>query len=215
MSARRTEVAVVATLLAAGCGGPTVPQRAETYAFDEQATGTVFWWPPERLPVRYWVDPDAGVVAEYVARGLELWRDQFLYGEFSGTLVTDSSRADVLVVVDGPTPPDVPLTDDPPVIACSGFTFFDALGADDRFPFPPEVHLQWDQGPDPVDIANCLARVAAHEVGHSLGILAESPNQFDLMNTNVRVTAPSEQDRATVQQLYHTAPNALPPERAR
>lgn len=215
MSGRADLAGLVAAALAAGCGTPTVPDRPEPYAFDEQASGVIFWWPADRLPVRYWVDPGAGVVSQYVERALQTWQDQFLYAEFRGVLVTDSSRADVIVQVDGPTPPDVPLTNDPPIAACGGFTRFEPPGDDNRFPVPPRVRLRWDQGPDAVDVANCLSRVVAHELGHSLGILAESPNEFDLMNTNVRVTAPSARDRATVERLYHTEPNVLPPERPR
>jgi hypothetical protein len=216
MNARRADAArALAALVAAACGPATAPDRPAPYDFEERGSGAIFWWPADRLPVRYWVDPAAGVVADYVARALQTWQDQFLYAEFRGVLVTDSSRADVLVRVEGPTPPDVPLTNDPPVPVCGGSTGFDPPDAADRFPTPPRIRLQWAEGADDVDVANCLSRVVAHEVGHSLGILAESPNDLDLMNTNVRVSAPSAQDRATAEVLYHTPPNVLPPERPR
>jgi predicted Zn-dependent protease len=216
MSARRADLGLaLATLLAAACGTVTIPDRPDPYDFEEQQTGVVFRWPAERLPVRYWVDPEAGVVAEYVARGLEAWQEQFLYGEFRAVTVADSSRADVVVRVLGNPPPDVPLTDDPPVFACGGVTRYEAPDAANRFPAPPVVELTWDAGYGDADVANCLFRVAVHEVGHTLGILAHSPDEFDLMNANPRVAAPSVRDRATVQTLYHTAPTALPPERPR
>jgi hypothetical protein len=216
MNARHASSAgLVAAWLAAACGPATAPERPEAYAFEEQGNGFIFWWPADRLPVRYWVDPAAGAVVDYVEQGLRTWESQFLYAEFRGVLVVDSSRADVLIRVAGPTPPDVPLTNDPPVAVCGGFTYFDVPDASNRFPAAPRVELDWDEGSNAADVANCLFRVAVHEVGHSLGILAESPNDFDLMNTNPRVSAPSPQDRATVELLYHTSPNVLPPERPR
>jgi hypothetical protein len=205
----------LAALLAAGCGAVTVPDRPDPYAFEEQQTGIVFHWPADRLPVRYWVDPAAGPVAGYIARGLEAWEEQFLYGEFRAVPVTDSSEADVVVRVVGATPADVPLTNDPPIFACGGVTRYDAPDAANRFPRPPVVELSWDSGYSEVDVANCLFRVAVHEVGHSLGILAHSPDEFDLMNANPRVAAPSVRDRATAEALYHTVPTVLPPERPR
>jgi hypothetical protein len=216
MNVRRADLRLVATtLLVVGCGAVTVPDRPDPYPFEEQQTGTIFRWPADRLPVRYWVDPAAGVVADYIARGLEAWEAQFLYGEFRAVAVTDSSRADVVVRVLGSTPPDVPLTNDPPVFACGGVTRYDAPDAANRFPGPPVVELAWDVGYSEVDVANCLFRVAVHEVGHTLGILAHSPDEFDLMNANPRVAAPSVRDRATAETLYHTPPTVLPPERPR
>jgi predicted Zn-dependent protease len=202
-------------MLVAACGTVTLPDRPDPYAFEEQQTGVVFRWPADRLPIRYWVDPAAGVVAEYVATALAAWEEQFLYGEFRAIVVVDSSRADVVVRVVGDTPPDVPLTNDPPVFACGGVTRYQAPDVANRFPAPPVVELSWDAGYTEVDVVNCLFRVAVHEVGHTLGILAHSPDEFDLMHANPRVAAPSVRDRVTVETLYHTAPTVLPPERPR
>jgi hypothetical protein len=200
-------------VLVTACDVATAPSRAGAYAFDLEASGLVFHWPANRLPVRYWVDPAAGPVARYAETGIRLWEAQFLYGEFAGVLVTDSSRADVLIRIAGPTPPDVPLTDDPPVAACGGETQNAYNTEDFSLVGAFQVSIHWDQNRSDTDVANCLGRVTAHEIGHTMGLLAESPGTLDLMNTQPRVTAPSADDRATVNTLYHTAPSIFPPVR--
>lgn len=207
---RPASAAMLLALAVAGCETVTAPPRDGAYAFDLPQTGLVFHWPLDRLPVRYWVDPAAGPVVRYVDASLRDWEEQFLYGEFTGILVTDSAVADVLVRVDGPTPPDVRLTDDPPVSACQGATHNDTLPGATQLAGPFEVTLQWGPQFTDTDIANCLRRVALHEIGHTLGLFAHSPNAADLMYTDPKVALPSAGDRATLQLLYHTTSSIAP-----
>jgi predicted Zn-dependent protease len=205
---RRAAVALL--LLATACVDASAPLREDTYAFALPLNGLVFRWTAERLPVRYWVASNAGVVREFAGQALDTWGRQFLYGEFRGVLVTDSATADVLIAVAPQTPPDVPATDDPPVAACSGVTSFD-LTDDDRLVGPFQVRITWDLRYDDADVVNCLQRVTTHEIGHTLGIFGHSPAALDLMNAYPAVAAPSTADRATAEVLYHTTPTIRPP----
>lgn len=208
---------VLLTLLAAalaGCETAAAPAREPAYDFDLYGSGLVFHWTPDRLPVRYWVAPDAGVVRGFVATGIARWTDQFLWGEYRGVLVDDSTAADVLVWATPPNPPSGEPTDDPPLLtACGGVTWNDTTAAAGPRALigPFRVVVQWDAGYADGDVVNCLERVTVHEIGHTIGLFGHSPNDLDLMNGTPRVAAPSAGDRVTAEILYATPASILPP----
>lgn len=202
--------ALVLAALAAACE-LTPPIRPNGYDFRSQPDNLVFHWPAERMPIRYWVE-GKGALPDYVDEGIRQWEAQFLYGEFDGARTADSAAADVRVFLPGNAPPSAPLTGAPPADACSGQTTI--LVGDNRVTLPISVTLQWFAGFAAEHVANCLARVTTHEVGHSLGLLQHSDQATDLMFGapfgNVQVSAPSQRDRASIQRLYHTAPTVKP-----
>lgn len=212
MRPHRSSVILAGVLVCtAACDEAAAPGRQAGYDFDLLGTGLVFHWSSDRLPVRYWVAGDAGVVADFVQAGLQLWERQFLYGEFRGVVVADSALADVRVRVTPGTPPAGTSSADAPVIgACDGVTSFDLDDAD-ALQGPFEVRVGWDARYSDGDIVNCLERVTIHEVGHTLGLFAHSSSEMDLMNPTPRVRAPSPDDRATAEILYHTAPTIIAP----
>jgi predicted Zn-dependent protease len=213
MRSRSAVVPLLAALSLPGCEGAVAPERRAAYEFDLYGTGLVFHWTPDRLPVRYWVAPDAGVVREFVTTGIARWTDQFLWGEFRGILVEDSAAADVLVRVSPPDPPAGNPTDDPPVVgACAGVTSNDVtLESPRTLTGSFRLTVSWSGGYPDADIVNCLERVTIHEIGHTIGLFGHSPNDFDLMNPTPRVASPSLGDRVTAEVLYRTPASILPP----
>jgi hypothetical protein len=206
---RRIVLALVVLMLAA-CDEAAAPARQAAYAFDLYETGLVFRWEHDRLPVRYWVAPDAGLVADFAEEGLGVWGRQFLYGEYRGTIVSDPADADVLVYVMPATPPSGTPNNAPPAIgACDGVTSFDLT--DDAVSGPFEITVGWDVRYSDQDVVNCLERVTVHEIGHTIGLFGHSGNELDLMHPNPRVRTPSPEDRVTAEVLYHTAPTVRPP----
>jgi Matrixin len=208
-------LAVAAAVLA--CETATAPSRTLAFGFrllnPDSTPGPAFHWPRNRLPVRYWVDPAAGdSLRAYVVDGLSAWERQFLYGDFRAVLVADSAGADVRVTIVNGVPPVAPRTDDPPLQnACAGTTSFDTAGAAIATPFT--IALIWNTSYPPSDVANCLARVVTHEIGHSLGIFQHSPSSADLMYAHPAVTSPMSGDQQTVQLLYGTPSDLAPPPR--
>lgn len=207
---------IPALLLLAACDALTPPVRDAGYGFALAETGEVFRWPATRLPVRYWVAPGAGAVADHVAEGIAAWRDQLLYREFDGVLVTDSAMADVVVQVVPADPPAAPLTpDDPEPSACSGVTSFVRVEPDTGLPFLDgqfRVTVTWRAGFADAAIANCLHRVVKHEVGHTVGLFQHSDAPGDLMWGTPTVADPTTRDRRTVERLYHTPASLAPPQ---
>ena len=217
--------ALVLALLLIGCSDILTPSRTPRYLSD--LAGEVFRWPSDRLPVRYFADT-RGTMPELVSAGLQAWEQQFLYGEFKATLVTDSSQADVIVVWEDSVPPDVPPDTVGAAGACDGFTRYiidtttTASGTNSptagvepplTMTEPFHVYLRVRPGFTEAQVAACMPRVTAHELGHTIGILTHSPANTDLMWGTPTTQTPTNRDRNTAQVLYHTAPTIAPPPR--
>ena len=205
-----------AAILIAGCE-PAAPVRdcaGCLYDFADTIppnTVLVFHWPATRLPVRFYADP-RGAMPALVSLGIAAWEGQFLYGEFAGVQVADSSHADVIVQWGSGVPPDVAPDPGPPVQACDGSTTNPA----NAFPLGENVlHVEIvvRAGFPDGQVAACARRVAVHELGHALGLLKHSPYADDIMYAVPTVTMPSPEDRRTIEVLYHTSPTVTPPPR--
>jgi predicted Zn-dependent protease len=211
--------ALLGTALGATRCEPTAPVRdctGCTYDFADTIppdTILVFHWPAARLPVRFYAAPQ-GAMPVLVSLGIAAWQAQFLYGEFRGVQVTDSSRADVIVQWESGVPADVAPDPGPPVPACGGATTNPAAVFADSSANVLHVMLSPRGGAfTDAQVAACLRRVVIHELGHALGLLNESPFPFDIMNETPTVLLPTSRDRSTVEVLYHTTPTVVPPPR--
>jgi len=212
-----------ATVLAGGlalaaCTDPAVPDRAGTYAFADTAiigvdtTVTLFRWPENRLPVRFWADPRSNM-RFLVERAVGVWQDQFLYGELRGVVVSDSTAADVLVSWADSVPPDVPPDTATAPNSCAGVTTFDYDSTGFALAGPVHVSLSVLGGSpaSPGQVQACMRRVSIHELGHSLGLLRHSLFDEDIMYGSPIVDYPSRFDRRSVELLYHSTPTVQPP----
>lgn len=203
-------------LVVVACNLPDDPTHLGAYPFDSNGDGTgdIFHWPGGRLPVRFWVDP-RGNMGALVQNAIDVWQDQFMYGEFTGVLVSDSAHADVQFIWSGSVPPTVSPDPGPPVKACGGLTQNDSIGQVDhriKGALHSSIDVLTGVSATPGQVEACVRRTVIHEMGHDLGILNDdAPDSSDIMYFTPLVPMPSPADRATMQLLYHTLPTLLPP----
>jgi hypothetical protein len=206
----RRLVAFALLAFVAACTDPFVPRRLPIYGFAD-AFGDVFHWQPDRLPVRYFADPRGNLTA-LVTDAVRAWERQFLYNEFRGVLVEDSTAADVIVVWADSVPPAVDPDPGPPVVACGGVTqgILDSTGHAFAEPFRIEISILTGTMFSAAQVQACVSRVVIHELGHSLGVLQEANDTLAIMFATPRVRQPAPIDRRTVQVLYHTPATLAP-----
>jgi hypothetical protein len=166
-----------------------------------------FHWPRSRLPVRFWAEDTLNLPA-HVEHGIDQWEAAFLYGEFRGVVVADSSVADVIVTSGLSPKGGFSVTRLESVMApeCQGATDVElaAIGQEIVPPIRVYVDLRFDPSSPGVD--TCMALTTTHELGHALGIFAHSPNADDIMFEDPVVTTLSSRDRSTAELAYHLEP---------
>jgi predicted Zn-dependent protease len=209
---RRGILAALAGAAVLGCGEINAPVRPSGYEyrfFVADGAGGVdtlaFAWPSARLPMKIYVADELDYPAR-MQRAIDLWKAQFLYGEFDAELVGDSTAADVIVRAEAPpaSGPIVPLRLLRRARECEGATDL-ALDVDLRLiQLPMRIYVR-PIGDAGAALESCLDPTLAHELGHTLGIFEHSPDPADLMAPDPVATAPTAADRATAERMFHGA----------
>jgi predicted Zn-dependent protease len=205
----------LAALAALACGDIAAPVRGDLYEWRLEAPSIPgpgldtlsFHWDRSFFPVRVWVQDTEGL-PEHVARAIDVWESAFLYREFAGTLVSDSTTADV-IVMGGPPGPKLSSQRLHSALApeCAGATDLDIDVASSELRLPIRVFVDPRSLPDDPGIPRCLALTSIHEMGHAIGIFTHSPDPEDIMFADPEVELPSARDRRTAEAAYHTPAN--------
>ncbi len=222
---RTTIVAGIGALVAAtgiACTDIVAPTRSERYdwrllvPYDSagpRIDTLTFHWPRSALPVKIWVE-DQYQLPQRVREGITLWKGAFIYGEWDAKLVSDSTTADVIVSSISPPPP-APLREASTganalfVPSCLGATDVDT-GAT-RFQLKLPIHTYVHPSlPGAADINSCLRTVAAHEIGHTMGLFQHSTDSLDLMFSTPTSTFLTIRDVGTVINAYHFTSDMVP-----
>jgi hypothetical protein len=199
-------------------GGPAAcfEPNATAYSFYLNGdTNLVFHWPTSYMPVRVYAEPTGSLPAN-VQTAMTVWTNAFRCHELSLTATADSTHADIIFrnPLSLPAAPRAAhLLRADSVGACQGVTQFVLDSAGTAFTGPMRSYVAPFPGADTTAVASCYHFVTAHELGHALGILAHSPDPNDLMYMTPHRLALSEDDRFTIQLLYHTTSKLAPPPR--
>ncbi len=193
-----------------GCSDIAAPRRNDLYEwriFTPGATGTdtlSFHWDPALLPVRVWVENTADL-PQHMSRAIDIWESAFLYGEYRAEIVSDSNTADVIVLGSQAPALRAPQTRLHSMLApeCSGATDLDVPPDHRQLVLPVRIFITPGANPAAPGLVDCLALTSIHELGHSLGIFAHSPNSTDIMFADPAVDLPSPLDRGTAEIIYH------------
>jgi hypothetical protein len=206
---------LLAAAAAVACSDIASPLRSDFYEWriiapSPSGTGedTIsFHWQQSDLPVRVWVEDGAGL-PDHMRRAIDVWKSEFLYHEFDGTEVSDSSTADIIVLASSaPSVKDVSpaVTRLHSALApeCSGETRLQISDDHTQLLLPFRVYINPLGDPTAPAVADCLALTSIHELGHTLGIFQHSPDSTDIMFELPVVPLPSERDRNTAEVIYH------------
>ncbi|HEV8177247.1 MAG TPA: hypothetical protein VGP44_06115 [Gemmatimonadales bacterium] len=194
------------------CADIAAPSRTSAYEWRRvvaTASGPdtlSFHWPQPRLPVRIWAEDTLNLPA-HVQHGIGEWEAAFLYGEFQAQLVYDSSVADVIVTTGIAPKGGFSITRLLSLAPeCQGATDIELDASGHQILPPIRVYVDPRFAPASPGVDECMALTTTHELGHSLGIFAHSPNADDIMFSDPVVADISPRDRATAELAYHTEP---------
>lgn len=219
--ARLAAAASLAVALVLACHegvgpGACFEPNAQAYAFDLSGDpNLVFHWPASYMPVRVYAEPTGNLPAN-VQNAISLWTSAFRCHELSLTFTTDSTHADIVVrnpVTLPAAPPAARVMHADSSGACQGVTHVELDSTGTAFTGPLRSYVAPFVGADTALVTSCYHFVTAHELGHALGILAHSPDPNDLMYASPFRLALTEDDRYTIQVLYHLTSKIAPPPR--
>jgi predicted Zn-dependent protease len=207
-------IALAATLACGDGGGPPAPEPYPFTLLQPFDSGGLrvdtlaFHWPRPMVPVRIWVE-NAANLPTHVGDAITLWRDAFPGGAWNGTIVTDSNTADIIVRnLPANAPAMAAIRLPAQGLFCEGVTFIDTVAT--RFELRVPVQVRVYAVPAAPDPEACLGQVAAHELGHAIGLFRHSPFDDDLMYDVPTAQAPSDRDLATARAAYRTPADMVP-----
>jgi predicted Zn-dependent protease len=210
---KRTLLCLAVGSVLVSCADIASPSRSNAYEWRRlvpSASGVdtlSFHWAGSDLPVRFWAEDSLNLPA-HVQSGIEQWEAVFLYGEFSGIVVSDSSTADVIVTT-GIAPKggfSITRLESMLAPACQGATDVEESASGQAIVRPFRVYVDPRFAPGSAGVDECMALTTTHEIGHALGIFAHSPDAADIMFGDPLVSTLSRRDRSTAELAYHTEP---------
>ncbi len=168
-----------------------------------------FHWPRSSLPVKIWVEDQHEIPAR-VSEGIALWKSAFLYNEWDGKIVDDSTQADVLIRTVLPPPASPALARiHGMATSCEGATDVDTVANRHELRLPIRVYIIASV-PGAPDLQDCLQAVSAHELGHSLGLFQHSTDSLDLMYAFPTRNFLTDRDLGTAYNDYHFPSDMVP-----